>query len=421
MNWQKIGELLPALQFDDNPCGGAMMVYHRGECVLNTAFGQANKTLDWHTDTLSVNFSIGKGVMSTLIAVLVSRGILSYSTPISEYWAAFGANGKYTITLTDVLTHTAGLFDITSIIDSNEQALDWHAMLDKVANMPTATPQGQAVHHYGSAYSALVSGWVLGGVVEHATGKSLQAALDEYLAIPLGVQGELFYGLPADKLGEIAVPLRLFDGADNPRRKPTLKPDSEAKRAFFASLPFADKWRQCILDNGGGELNTANINRVYFDSTKMNMTNYKHALIPDGKTPLDYHNAEFLQVPIPAANGVSTANALAKIYAVHANDGVWQGQQLINTDVMNKLRCTYTQGFDAVMPADMGWRLGFHRLFNVQGATSAYGHMGYNGSVAFCDPVRELAVAFIHNFDTTMLNDVRQFVMIEAALLAGEH
>jgi hypothetical protein len=42
--------------------------------------------------------------------------------------------------------------------------------------------------------------------------------------------------------------------------------------------------------------------------------------------------------------------------------------------------------------------------------------MGYNGSVAWCDPARQLSFAFIHNFDATMLNDVRQFALTEAVL-----
>jgi hypothetical protein len=42
--------------------------------------------------------------------------------------------------------------------------------------------------------------------------------------------------------------------------------------------------------------------------------------------------------------------------------------------------------------------------------------MGYNGSVAWCDPTRQLSFAFIHNFDTTMLNDIRQFALTEAVL-----
>ena len=60
--------------------------------------------------------------------------------------------------------------------------------------------------------------------------------------------------------------------------------------------------------------------------------------------------------------------------------------------------------------------MGFHRLFSLQDVPDGYGHMGYNGSVAFCEPSRRLSFAFIHNFDTTMLNDVRQFALSEMAL-----
>ena len=167
-------------------------------------------------------------------------------------------------------------------------------------------------------------------------------------------------------------------------------------------------------------MTTQTINKQYFDTAQLNLVNYKHALIPDGKTPLDYHHPDYLGVPIPGANGVSTANALATIYAMHANDGVHDGQTIIDQETLKRLRCVYTQGLDAVMPADMAWRLGFHRLFSVQPSTEAYGHMGYNGSVAFCDPRRRLAVAFIHNFDTTMLNDVRQFIITEAVLQVAD-
>jgi CubicO group peptidase (beta-lactamase class C family) len=73
----------------------------------------------------------------------------------------------------------------------------------------------------------------------------------------------------------------------------------------------------------------------------------------------------------------------------------------------------------------MDWRLGYHRLFSIcqnvdsemlKANQQGFGHMGYNGSVAWCDPAQQLSFAFIHNFDTTMLNDVRQFALTEAVL-----
>lgn len=414
MTWQKFEHLLSSLQFDDTPAGGALVIYHQGQKVVDTAFGQALPDMAWTTRTLSVNFSIGKGVMATLIAVLVSRGILDYDTPISRVWREFAQNGKYAITLRDVLTHSSGLFNIASVTHELSDLLNWDIMSQKVASMAIDTPKSQEIHNYASAYSALVSGWILGNVVERATHMSLQQALDEYLAKPLGVVGELYWGLPPDKLGTVAKPVRYFNGEPVPsRKKPVLKPDSPSTLAFLESLDIAPLWKAQLGDK---PLSTASINQLYFDTKRLNLVNYKNALMPNGRDGISYHRDDVLQAVIPAANGISTANALARVYAMHAGGGVYQDTQLIDKATLQDMSRIHVYGFDAVMPANMRWRTGFHRLFSVQDVPSAYGHMGYNGSVAFADQERQLAFAFIHNFDTTMLNDIRQFVLSETAI-----
>lgn len=402
--------VLPRLDFDKEGVGGALTVFKEGSCIIDTAFGRANRAHNWTPHTLSVNFSIGKGVIASLVAVLVSKGILDYHVPISHYWADFGVAGKERITVLDVLTHRAGLYRIASVMSDNSQVSGWAGMVKKVAAMPISTPYGQQTHQYASAYSALVSGWVLGGLIEQATNQRLQAVLDTHLAKPLGVTGELFFGLPGEYYPSLALPKRSWE-QDTPRRKPVLKPDSDTAKALFSSLPISPLWKQKT-----DMLTTQSVNQQYFDPSLLNLRNYKEALLADGKTPIDYHCIQNVSIPIPAANGVSSSHALATLYAMHANDGVWQGQLLIDPDTLRTMRDVYVFGTDAVMPAQMNWRAGFHRLFTLQSAPNAYGHMGYNGSVAFCDPDRRLSVAFIHNFDTTMLNDIRQFVVSEMAL-----
>lgn len=412
-DWQDFSGVLTSLQFDDAPAGGALVIYQNGREVVNVSVGQALPNQPWTDQTLSVNFSIGKGVLATLVAALVSQGLLNYDVPIVQYWQKFGTNGKQNITLRHILTHTSGLFNITTLTQSLDDLLDWQAMGELVANMPIDTPRGQEVHDYASAYSALISGWVLGHVVERVTKLKLQDALDEYVSIPLGIKGQLYYGVPSDKVAQIAKPVRYFDGTPSTKRKPTLKPDTPLVLDVLANLPVSPLWQKALID---APLSTAIINKLYFDTAKMNLANYKNALMPNGRDGIEYHHPDVLQAVIPAANGVSTANALATIYAMHANGGCWQDKTLITSKVMADLRMIQVHGFDAVMPANMSWRSGFHRVFSLQNTANAYGHMGYNGSVAFCDPDRKLAFSFIHNFDTTMLNDVRQFALSEMAI-----
>src|SRR5699024_6793057 len=114
--------------------------------------------------------------------------------------------------------------------------------------------------------------------------------------------------------------------------------------------------------------------------------------------------------------------ALATIYAMLANGGTWQGQTLIDYATFKQLSTPQTTGMDAVMPAKMNWRLGYHRRFSICRSEASdmiaegFGHIGYNGSVAWCDPALQLSCACIHNFDVTMLNDIRQIALTEAVL-----
>jgi CubicO group peptidase (beta-lactamase class C family) len=41
------------------------------------------------------------------------------------------------------------------------------------------------------------------------------------------------------------------------------------------------------------------------------------------------------------------------------------------------------------------WRLGYHRIITMgKRAKNGFGHIGYNGSGAWCDPERDLSFAY---------------------------
>ena len=439
---QRLQQLLTDLQLDDAPAGGSLIVYQAGQCIAQASVGMAQPNVSWQPETLSLNFSTGKGILATLVHVLVSQKLLDYDTPIANYWPKFASNDKADITLRMLMSHQANLFSINSIDADSETLLDWDSMLDKVAVMPTTLPENAT--QYDSAYSALVYGWILGGVIEAVTDMTLAEALCHYLTEPLGIASSCYFGVPSDKADKVAVLVKDFetltqdhsvDRVEHPqlrsrRHKPVLKPDSKNTLRTYANLSSYECWKQHAIklqttkEHSDGKdieelsiLDTAQINRLYLNTSQLNLKNYKAALIPASKQPIDYYNRQTLQAVIPAANGVASAKALATIYAMLANGGKWQGQTLIDEATFEQLSTPQVTGMDAVMPAHMHWRLGYHRLFSVCANTEAgFGHMGYNGSVAWCDPARQLSFAFVHNFDVTMLNDVRQFALTEAVL-----
>lgn len=437
---KRIQILLNKLQLDDEPAGAAVVVYHKGSCIVQANVGMANADVMWQSNTLALNFSTGKGILATLVHVLVSQQRIEYDLPIAKYWADFGVNGKAKITLRQVMSHQANLFAISSIDVDTSVLLDWKAMLGAVAAMPMTTPDNAA--DYESAYSALVYGWILGGLIEAVTDMTLAEALRYYLTDPLGISDECYFGVPENKVHEVAKLTKDFETSeslDSPsstrRQKPVLKAESEQILATYEELPSYSCWQLMASSKKlipvDSKLTASKINRLYFDHSAINAINYRAALVPANKHPIDYYNAKVLQAIIPAANGVASAKALAIIYAMLADRGTWQGKTLIDSQTFAQLSIPQVMGMDAVMPAEMNWRLGYHRLFTIcrdsstvndnSRAESGFGHMGYNGSVAWCDPQRELSFAFVHNFDVTMLNDIRQFALTEALLDIIDH
>ena len=96
---QSLQQLLNDLQLDDAPAGGALVVYHAGNCLAQANVGMARQHTPWQTTTLSLNFSTGKGVLATLTHVLFSQQLLDYERTIASYWTEFAANGKAEVTL----------------------------------------------------------------------------------------------------------------------------------------------------------------------------------------------------------------------------------------------------------------------------------------------------------------------------------
>ena len=74
--------------------GAAVAVYHHGKPVVDLWGGSRNDEEDpWLEDTLAMCFSTTKGVTSTAVHVLASRGLIDYDAPVARYWPEFAQNG----------------------------------------------------------------------------------------------------------------------------------------------------------------------------------------------------------------------------------------------------------------------------------------------------------------------------------------
>lgn len=348
--------------------GAALVVYFKGQKVVDIFTGKKSQHENWQSNTLSMCYSTGKGILATLTHILVSEGFLDYDTPIAHYWPEFAQNGKEKITLRHVLSHQSGLFDIRNSIDSATEMLDWSHMLKVIEQVTARFSAGQ-----GFAYQPLTYGWIIGGVLEKATKQSLNNLMQRYLVQPLELDGA-YFGTPTSELQRVA---RLLE---KPKKPSTSKPQ----------VKKTDQPR------------AASLSEKFLVWSGQSPQDFQDAMIPKGMRNFSFYSDAGLQAVIPAANGVFTADSLAKVYAMLANQGQWQGQQLIRPEIFKQLSTVQSKARDRVMPIPMHWRLGYHRILTVGKRTPhGFGHMGFNGSGAWCDPDRELSFAYTHNFNTT--------------------
>jgi CubicO group peptidase (beta-lactamase class C family) len=297
--------------------------------------------------------------MSTLVHILVDQGLAGYDDPVAKHWPAFGSRGKDKITIRDALCHQAGLHRITDMIHSASEMLDWEHMKSVVADAQPAHEPGVV-----SAYHGLTYGWLIGGLIEGITGKSLQRVLTEELVDPLGLDG-MFIGMPHNELYRRAT---LSHGVmDGPEPKEEWRETLEAFAAF-------------ALEKVGIEV-----------------SEIRAALFPFDEA-FDWNAEETVMAAIPSANGQFTARSLARMYAMIAGGGELDGVRLLSKQTVRQLSQVQVRTRDKVMVIPMHWRMGYHRGFSLgTRAPEAFGHYGYGGSGAFCDPSRNLAVAMTNN------------------------
>lgn len=374
--------------------GAAVSIYHRGECVVDLWGGARNPTGDpWRENTMAPSFSTTKGIASTLVHIMVDRGLLDYDERVATYWPEFAQGGKESITLRQVLTHQCGLYHIRQMIDHADRMLDWEHMVQAIAQSEPIHPPGERTGYHGLTY-----GFLVGEILQRVTGTSFSGLVEKELVLPLGLDG-MYVGAP-DEVHDRAAELMWSRAADFLRSAP------EGGGTF---------WVGDLIAKGHGVLSkTLGHVGVEFDFSSI-----VDALAPRGITGFEFDSSDGLRSAIPAANGLFTARSLARLYACLAQGGELDGVRLISPETLalaterQERTSRYT-----VIPFDMRWRLGYHGVATTRGfPPDAFGHFGFGGSGAWADPSLELSVALIVNCGMgTPFGDTRTARISGAAL-----
>jgi CubicO group peptidase (beta-lactamase class C family) len=378
--WEPVRAAFEANLAAGREVGAAIAVYHQGRSVVSLAGGSFDEagSRPYTDDTLQLVFSTTKGITALAVARCVERGLLDYDAPVVDCWPEFGAAGKERITVAQLLSHQAGLPVIDGALTLDE-VFDWDHMAARLAAQAPIWEPGTA-----HGYHAVTFGWLAGELVRRVDpeGRTLGGFVADELTGPIGA--EAWIGLPAaleDRVSPLVTSGPPPDPAVAEFMRQVLGPDTLQGRALFLGGAFTP---------GDGAWNSPRL-----------------------------HTAE-----IPAANGIATATALARLYA--AAIGEVDGVRLLDQATIDRARTTVTPQDEPdqvlVFPTTFGMGFMTSGMFTPMLGPGSFGHAGAGGSLAFAHPESQVAFAYVMNrMDSTLNGDVRALTLVHAVkeALAG--
>jgi CubicO group peptidase (beta-lactamase class C family) len=319
--------------------GAACCVYLHGRKVVDVWGG------DYGPDTLQLVMSCSKGMVAVAAHILAEEGRLDFDAPVVDYWPEFGAEGKRQMPVRWLFSHRAGLAAVERPLTVDD-VLAWDPVVDALAaQRPLWEPNTAHGYHVGTY------GWLAGEVIRRITGQTVGDVIAERIARPLGL--ELWIGLPESMEEQVA-----------PLVAPPPPPPGQGPDIFTARM----------LDPGS----------------------LLHKAFANPPLPAPAFNERaFHAAEIPAANGITNARSLARMYAACIGDV--DGVRLLRPDTLARAIAVQSAGEDLVLGYETRYATGFQLSFPFRpmAGEGSFGHYGMGGSVGFAHPERGLAFAYV--------------------------
>jgi CubicO group peptidase (beta-lactamase class C family) len=359
-NFEKFGEL-----------GAAVSIWQDGKPVVDLygGFCDARHEKPWKADTLVLVWSATKGIGSACVLHVLQEHEIRIDRHVAEFWPEFAQAGKERITLSQLLSHQAGL----CALDARVDILDYGAVIRALeVQKPLWTP-GTA-----HGYHARTFGFLLDELVRRIAGKTLSQYWHEVFAQPLNL--DLWIGLPPEENRRVATVYAAKSG-----RPPEPK-------QFYLDL-----------------VTPGTLARKTFSS-------------PYGLQSVSGMNTPAARAqPIVSFGGIGSVFSLAKFYSILANGGKLDGQTFFSEEAITWMTTTLADGMDRVFQIPTAFSAGFmkdprntsRRMFGT--SSNAFGHPGAGGSHAFADPENRISFAYVMNqMEQSLLPNEKSLRLIDA-------
>jgi CubicO group peptidase (beta-lactamase class C family) len=331
--------------------GMAFCVYRSGEPLARFYGGSTTRRTApsadmeeaWSPKTMAVMFSGTKGVVATLAAMLVDRGLLDVRQPVAEYWPEFAAGGKEGVTVAQLLSHTVGLPYVDPEPEGENPQLDNAGNARALAAQTPLWEPGSKV-----AYHAATYGYLMTEVFRRATGKPVGQLIAELIREPLGL--EIHLGLPEEL---------------DPRVATIFRSDSYAVSTFLQ-----DPERRKIVERM-----------------------YRNLLDPD-KDP--FNSVGMRRGEMSAGGGIGTADAMACLYSRLADPA----GGVVSRAALADATTTWSEGVDAINDRPLRFGLGYELpdpIGTYGPVAPAFGHSGAGGGLHGAWPGKNVGFSFLTN------------------------
>jgi CubicO group peptidase (beta-lactamase class C family) len=359
-NLERFGEL-----------GAAVSVWQNGKPIVDLygGFCDARREEPWRADTLVLIWSATKGIGSACLLHLLQEHKIDINQRVAEFWPEFAQSGKEKITLSQLLSHRAGL----CALDQRVDVLDYGAVIRALEAQKPLWPPGTA-----HGYHARTFGFLLDELVRRIAAKTLSDYWQENFARPLNL--DFWIGLPEQ---------------ENPR----------VATVYAAKSGKPPEPKQ-----------------FYLDLTTPGTLARKTFTSPYGLHGISEMNAPAIRAkPIVSFGGIGSASALAKFYSMLADGGKLERQTFFLEKTIARMTTTLTDGIDRVFQIPTAFSAGFmkdardaaRRIFG--SSPTAFGHPGAGGSHAFADPENRIGFAYVMNqMEQSLLPNEKSLRLVDA-------
>jgi CubicO group peptidase (beta-lactamase class C family) len=364
-NFEKLGEL-----------GAAVSIWQHGKPIVDLygGFCDARHEKPWEADTLVLIWSATKGIASACALHVLQEYRIGIDRYVAEFWPEFAQAGKEKITLSQLLSHQAGL----CALDARVDILDYGAVIRALEVQKPLWPPGTA-----HGYHARTFGFLFDELVRRIAGKTLSQYWREAFAQPLNL--DLWIGLPEEQNPRVATIYAAKSG------RPPEPKNRQSGSDFYLDL-----------------VTPGTLARKTFSS-------------PYGLQSVSGMNPPAVRaLPIVSFGGIGSASALAKFYSMLANGGNLDGKTFFSEETIVWMTATLTDGMDRVFQIPTTFSAGFmkdprntrRRMFGT--SPSAFGHPGAGGSHAFADPKNRISFAYVMNqMEQSLLPNEKSLRLVE--------